>query len=289
MAPLRYSPEKLREKALHIRRDIITLLTEAQSGHSGGSLSCADFCAALAFHEANYNPKNPSWPDRDFWFFSIGHVTPVHYSMLAEAGFFPLKDLMSFRKFGGHCQGHPSCKDTPGVAVSSGSLGQGLSVAVGVAIGSKMDKHNRRVYCIMGDGEQQEGSIWEAVMSAAHYRLDNLCAIIDFNKLQIDGLVQNVMGIEPLADKYRAFGWNVIETDGHDMDAIVRAFDRARVLKRGPSVILAHTVMGKGISFMEDDPAWHGKPPTPEQGRKALIELGTTWEEWSERLRNAKS
>ena len=285
MAPLRNSPDKLREKALFIRRDIITMLIESQSGHSGGPLSCADFCAALAFYEANYNPQNPKWPDRDFWFFSIGHVTPVHYSMLAEAGFFPLRDLMSFRKFGGHCQGHPSSNDTPGVEVSSGSLGQGLSVAVGVALGSKMDGHHRRVYCIMGDGEQQEGSIWEAVMAAAHYKLDNLCAIIDFNRAQIDGFVENVMGIEPLADKYRAFNWNVIETDGHDMESIVNSFERARELKGRPSVIIAHTVMGKGISFMENDPSWHGKPPTPEQGIKALIELGTTWEEWSQRLR----
>lgn len=286
MARLLYSIDKLKEKALHIRRDIITMLIESQSGHSGGPLSCADFCAALAFYEANYDPRNPSWPERDMWFFSIGHVTPVHYSMLAEAGFFPLADLMKFRRFGGHCQGHPSRLDTPGVEVSSGSLGQGLSVAAGAALGSKMDRHQRRVYCIMGDGEQQEGSIWEAAMAAAHYRLDNLCAIIDFNRAQIDGFVENVMAIEPLADKYRAFNWYVIEIDGHDMDSIVEAFERARTLKGRPSVILAHTIMGKGVSFMENKPEWHGKPPSPEQGCQALIELGTDWDEWSERLKN---
>jgi transketolase len=283
---LLYLVDKLKEKALFIRRDIITMLIQAQSGHSGGPLSCADFCAALAFYEASYEPRNPSWPERDIWFFSIGHVTPVHYSMLAEAGFFPLRDLMRFRQFGGHCQGHPSKLDTPGVEVSSGSLGQGLSVAVGAALGSKMNAHHRRIYCIMGDGEQQEGSIWEAAMAAAHYRLDNLCAIVDFNKAQIDGFVENVMGIEPLADKYRAFNWYVIEIDGHDMDSIVEAFERARVLKGRPTVILAHTIMGKGVSFMENKPEWHGKPPSPEQGRQALLELGTTWEEWSARLNN---
>jgi transketolase len=262
------------------------MLIEAQSGHTGGPLSCADFCTALAFYEANYDPRNPKWPDRDLWFFSIGHVTPVHYSMLAEAGFFPLKDLMSFRKLGAHCQGHPSRVDTPGVEVSSGSLGQGLSVAVGASIGSKMNKHPRRIYCIMGDGEQQEGSIWEAVMAGAHYKLDNLCGVVDFNNAQIDGHVEDVIGIEPLADKYRAFNWHVIEINGHRMVEIVEAFERARTLTGRPTAILCRTVMGKGVKFMEDDPSWHGKPPNREQGLKALAELGTSWEEWSTRLLN---
>jgi transketolase len=194
---------------------------------------------------------------------------------------------MKFRKFGAHCQGHPSCLDTPGVEVSSGSLGQGLSIAVGAAIGSRMNKHPRRIYCIMGDGEQQEGSIWEAVMAAAHYKLDNLCGIVDFNNAQIDGHVDHVMGIEPLAEKYRAFNWHVIEINGHDMTEIVAAFEEARNQKNCPTAILAHTVMGKGVKFMEDDPGWHGKPPNPEQGYKALQELGTSWEKWSARLLNA--
>jgi len=197
---LQWPVEKLEAKALDIRRDIITLLCKSQTGHSGGPLSCADFGTALFFHEMNLDPKNPKWADRDFWHFSIGHVTPVIYSLMAERGYFPLKDLMKFRAFDGHAQGHPSAHDTPGIEVSAGSLGQGLSVCCGVAMAARIDKHPRRVYCVMGDGEQQEGQIWEAAMFAAHYRLDNLCAIIDFNHKQIDGDVESVMGIDPLAD-----------------------------------------------------------------------------------------
>uniref|UniRef100_A0A832I485 Transketolase n=1 Tax=Eiseniibacteriota bacterium TaxID=2212470 RepID=A0A832I485_UNCEI len=276
--------DRLREKALHVRRDIITLLTKAQTGHSGGPLSCADFGTALFFHEMNLDPTNPEWPERDFWHFSIGHVTPVIYSLMAERGYFPLRDLMSFRSFEGHAQGHPSRHDTRGIEVSAGSLGQGLSVCCGVALAAKMDAHPRRVYCVMGDGEQQEGQIWEAAMFAAHHDLDNLCGIVDYNRKQIDGDVEDVMGIAPLGDKWRAFGWHVLECRGHDMEDILRAFAEARTLRGKPTVILAHTVMGQGVSYMADDYRWHGKPPKPEEGERALRELGTSYAEWSARL-----
>jgi transketolase len=281
---LRWPIEQLEAKAVDIRRDIVTLLSKSQTGHSGGPLSCADFGTALFFHELNIDPANPKWPDRDFWHFSIGHVTPVIYSLMAERGYFPLRDLMKFRAFDGHAQGHPSAHDTPGIEVSAGSLGQGLSVCCGVALAAKMDRHPRRVYCVMGDGEQQEGQIWEASMFAAHHRLDNLCAVIDYNRKQIDGDVEDVMGIKPLADKWRSFNWHVIECEGHDMRQILESFAAARAHAGRPSVILAHTVMGQGISYMADDYRWHGKPPKPEQAEQALKELGTSYAEWSARL-----
>jgi len=276
--------DRLKAKALDIRRDIVTLLAKSQTGHSGGPLSCADFGTALFFHELNIDPKNPKWPERDFWHFSIGHVTPVIYSLMAERGYFPLKDLMKFRAFDGHAQGHPSAHDTPGIEVSAGSLGQGLSVCCGVAKAAKIDGHSRRVYCVMGDGEQQEGQIWEAAMFAAHHRLDNLCAVIDYNRKQIDGDVEDIMGIHPLADKWKSFNWHVLECNGHDMNAILAAYAAARAHAERPTVILAHTVMGEGVSFMADDYHWHGKPPKPDQGDAALRELGTSYAEWSERL-----
>jgi transketolase len=281
---LAWPAEMLQAKALHIRRDIITLLAKSQTGHSGGPLSSTDFGTALFFHELNIDPKNPQWPDRDFWHFSIGHVTPVIYSLMAERGYFPLKDLMQFRAFEGHLQGHPSKHDTPGIEVSAGSLGQGLSVCCGVAMASRFDRSPRRVYCVMGDGEQEEGQIWEASMFAAHYKLDNLCGILDYNRKQIDGDVEDIMGIKPLGDKWRAFNWNVIECDGHDIPDILRAFAAAREHRGRPSVILAHTVMGQGVSFMADDYRWHGKPPKMDQAEVALKELGTSYAEWSARL-----
>jgi transketolase len=281
---LQWPAEKLVAKALEIRRDLITTLIKSQTGHSGGPLSCADFGTALFFNELNIDPSDPKWPERDFWTFSIGHVTPVIYSLMAERGYFPLKDLLQFRTFAGHAQGHPSRHDTPGIEVSAGSLGQGLSVACGVAKAAKIDHHPRRVYCVMGDGEQQEGQIWEAAMFAAHHKLDNLCGIVDYNRKQIDGDVEDVMGIKPLDAKWKSFNWNVIECDGHDMAAILGAFAQARAFQGRPSVILAHTVMGKGVSFMADDYRWHGKPPKPDEGEKALAELGTGFAEWSQRL-----
>ncbi|HTK32389.1 MAG TPA: transketolase [Candidatus Saccharimonadaceae bacterium] len=276
--------ERLEKKALEIRRDIVTLLSKAQTGHSGGPLSCADFGTALFFNELNIDPRNPKWPERDYWHFSIGHVTPVIYSLMAERGYFPLKDLMKFRAFDGHAQGHPSTHDTPGIEVSAGSLGQGLSVCCGVAMAARIDHHPRRVYCVMGDGEQQEGQIWEAAMFAGHYKLDQLCAFIDYNRKQIDGDVEDILGIKPLADKWRAFNWNVIDCQGHDMRDILRAIAEARAHRGRPSVILAHTVMGQGVSYMADDYHWHGKPPKPDQAEAALKELGTSYAEWSARL-----
>jgi transketolase len=276
--------DQLRERALFVRRDIVALLARSQSGHSGGPLSTADFGTALFFHEMNVNPDRLDDPTRDLWQFSIGHVTPVIYSLMAERGYFPLADLLKFRQFSGHLQGHPSKHDTPGIEVSSGSLGQGLSVACGMALGSRHDGNPRRVYCVMGDGEQQEGQIWEAAMFAAHYRLDNLLGVIDYNRKQIDGDVQDVMGIAPLADKWRAFNWHVIEADGHDLKAILGAFQEARRTRGKPSVVLAHTVMGKGVSYMEDDYRWHGVPPNAEQAAKALEELGSSLDAWTRRL-----
>jgi len=275
---------ELQERALFVRRDIMALLARSQSGHSGGPLSSTDFGTVLFFHEMNVNPKKLDDPTRDLWHFSIGHVTPVIYSLMAERGYFPLVDLLGFRQFKGHLQGHPSKHDTPGIEVSSGSLGQGLSVASGMALGSRMDGKERRVYCVMGDGEQQEGQIWEAAMFAAHYKLDNLCAVIDYNRKQIDGDVQDIMGIAPLHDKWKSFNWNVIEADGHDVAALLQAFEDARAARGKPSVVLAHTVMGKGVSFMEDDYKWHGIPPSKEQADQALREMGTTLEEWTARL-----
>ncbi|HYQ90355.1 MAG TPA: transketolase [Candidatus Binatia bacterium] len=284
MPRLGMTVRELQERALFVRRDIVALLARSQSGHSGGPLSSTDFGTVLFFHEMNVNPRRLDDPARDMWHFSIGHVTPVIYSLMGERGYFPLVDLLGFRQMQGHLQGHPSKHDTPGIEVSSGSLGQGLSVACGMALGSKMDGIERRVYCVMGDGEQQEGQIWEAAMFAAHYKLDNLCAVIDYNRKQIDGDVQDVMGIAPLADKWRGFNWNVIDADGHDIPALLAAFDSARTTRGKPSVILAHTVMGKGVSFMEDDYKWHGIPPSRDQADQALREMGTSLEEWTSRL-----
>ncbi len=284
MPRLQLNLDELRERALFVRRDIITLLARSQSGHSGGPLSSTDFGTALFFHELSVDPERLTDPTRDLWHFSIGHVTPVIYSLMAERGYFPLVDLLGFRQFNGHLQGHPSKHDTPGIEVSSGSLGQGLSVSCGMAYGSRHDGNPRRVYCVMGDGEQQEGQIWEAAMFAAHYKLDNLVGIIDYNRKQIDGDVQDIMGIAPLADKWRSFNWHVIDVDGHDLGQLLKAFEEARRTKGKPSVILARTIMGKGVSYMEDDYRWHGVPPSIEQAEQALQELGTSLDAWTRRL-----
>jgi transketolase len=262
----------LENKAKHVREAIINMLCRACSGHPGGSLSSVELITALYFAVLRHDPKNPRWPERDRFHMSKGHCCPLWYAVLAEAGYFPKEELLKLRKLGAMLQGHPD-RRTPGVEVASGSLGQGLSVAMGMSLAARLDKKDYRVYCLIGDGESQEGNIWEAAMAAAHYKCDNLCAILDYNGLQIDGKVSEVMGIEPVAAKWQAFGWQTIEIDGHNFKEILAAYDQARTIKLKPTIIIAHTTKGKGVSFMENVCSFHGNPPTPEQAEKALKEL----------------
>lgn len=264
----------LQERALNIRRKIIRCVTAAASGHTGGPLDLADIFAVLFFSEMKHDPKNPASPDRDFFHLSCGHTCPVWYAALCEAGYLTEEELMTLRKFGSRLQGHPHRHPELGISVGSGSLGQGLSIASGVALGYKLDQRPNRVYCQISDGEQQEGQIWEAALTASHRKLDNLCAILDNNNCQIDGYVDKIKSIYPLGDKWRAFGWNVLEIDGHSIPQILEAFETARKTYGKPTVIIAKTVMGKGVSFMENDYRWHGKTPTKEQAEMALKELG---------------
>ncbi|MFH1825066.1 MAG: transketolase [Candidatus Firestonebacteria bacterium] len=263
----------LKERAISIRRNILISLATAGSGHPGGSLSAVEFFVSLYFAELKHDPKNPKWEGRDRVFLSKGHACPVLYATLAEAGYFPVEELKTLRKLHSRLQGHPHCLKTPGVEISAGSLGQGLGVANGCALGLRLDKSNARVYVVMGDGELQEGSVWEAVMTSAHRKLDNLCAWVDYNNLQIDGRVEDVKGLAPLPEKFRAFNWNVIEIDGHSMEEHLRSFKSARDTKGKPTVIIAHTIKGKGVSFMEDKVEWHGVAPNKEQLDLALKEL----------------
>jgi transketolase len=266
--------EQLTEKSREMRIAILKMLSEAGSGHPGGSLSSIDILTVLYFKILKHDPQNPSWPERDRFILSKGHVCPALYAVLAGCGYFEEKELATLRKYGSILQGHPYLFKTPGLEISSGSLGQGLSVAVGNALGARMDGAGYRVYCLMGDGETQEGQIWEAAMSAGHYRLDNLCGIVDFNGLQIDGKVEEVMNINPYREKWAAFGWNVIESDGHDIQGIENSFTEAATVKGKPTVIIARTVKGKGVSFMENAPGWHGVAPNKQQLEAALAELG---------------
>ncbi len=272
----RHSPEKLTEIATEIRRDIIRALVEAGSGHSGGPLGSSDIFAVLYLGGVmNYDPAQPDMPGRDRFVLSAGHMCPVLYATLANAGFFPKSELLTLRKFGTRLQGHPA-RDMklPGIETSSGSLGQGLSIAVGMAMADKLlDKNGARVYSLTGDGELQEGSIWEAVMSAAHYGLDNFCMIVDNNDCQIDGRVPDVMDIYPLREKFESFNFHVIDVDGHDVAALLAAFDEAKATTGKPTCIIAKTYMGAGVSFMQDRYEWHGKPPSAEQAKTALEEL----------------
>jgi transketolase len=254
--------------------DIIDIFA-AGSGHPGGTLSIMDIAAALYLRVLNHDPKDPAWPDRDRVFWSTGHKAPALYVALGKAGYFPLEDTVLLRQLGSGFEGHPNWLELPGVEISSGSLGQGLGVAVGNALAGRLLGRPYRVYCIMGDGEQQEGSIWEAAMAAGHYKLGNLCGIIDKNDLQIDGWVRDVMNIDPLAEKYRAFNWKVLEIDGHDMGKILEAFERARANNGLPTLIIAHTVKGKGVSFMENEAGWHGLAPNRAQFEKAMVDLAT--------------
>ena len=260
-------------KALEMRRMIIEMLTEAGSGHPGGSLSATDIMAALFFHEMNVDAAQPKMGERDRFVLCKGHAAPALYSVLALKGFFPKEDVLTLRKLGSHLQGHPDMKKLPGVDVSTGSLGQGLSMASGMALVGKMDDAPYRVYAVLGDGELEEGQVWEAAMFAAHYKLDNLCAFVDNNGLQIDGNIDCVLSPNPIADKWRAFGWHVIEIDGHDIQEIFMALDQARTVKGQPTMIVAHTVKGKGVSFMENQAGWHGAAPKPDEKDRALAEL----------------
>jgi len=263
----------LEEKALILRRDIIKMIGLAGSGHPGGSLSAADIVAALYFHILRHDPKNPHWKERDRFVLSKGHAAPVLYAALAESGYFNKEILWTLRQFGSPLQGHPDMRKLAGVEVSTGSLGQGLAVACGMALAGKMDGLNYRVYVLLGDGESQEGEVWEAAMLAAHYKLDNLIAITDYNELQIDGPLAEVKDICPLDEKWKAFGWEILCINGHDMEQIVWALTEAQKVKGKPVMIEAKTVKGKGVSFMENVVDWHGKAPNLEQMKQALAEL----------------
>jgi transketolase len=267
--------EELQQAAQEMRAIAITDIFAAGSGHPGGSLSIMDIAAALYLSSLNHDPSDPSWPDRDRVFWSAGHKAPALYVALGRSGYFPLDDTATLRQLGSNFEGHPNRFKVPGVEISSGSLGQGLSIAVGSALAAKRRGEAHRVYCIMGDGEHQEGSVWEAIMSAAHYQLDNLCAVVDVNRLQIDGWVRDVMGVDPIGLKYASFGWNVVEIDGHNMQEILTAFEAASACRNKPTVIVAHTVKGKGVSFMENQASWHGVAPNREQFEKAMAELAT--------------
>ena len=263
----------LKKQAKLVRVEILKMLTLAGSGHTGGSLSAADIVTALYFYKMRHKPDDPGWRERDRFILSKGHAAPLLYAVLAMAGYFDISALKTLRKLGSPLQGHPCSRVLPGVEISTGSLGQGLSVSNGMAMGLKMDNIGSRVYCLLGDGEIQEGQVWEAAMTAAHYKLDNLCAIVDLNGLQIDGPVSKVKAIEPVASKWAAFGWNFIDIDGHDMKEILDALDEAETVKGKPSVILAHTIKGKGVSFFEGKVEYHGMAPTPEELEKALKEM----------------
>ncbi|MEN6519816.1 MAG: transketolase [Armatimonadota bacterium] len=259
--------------AAELRAYNLASIYAANSGHPGGTLSIMDIVAVLYFHEIKHDPGNFCMPDRDRVFWSAGHKAPALYSALAMAGYITLEEAMCLRQLGSPTQGHPNSLECCGVELSSGSLGQGLGAAIGSALAARMDGSDYRVYCIMGDGEQQEGSVWEAAMSASQFKLDNLCAIVDRNRLQIDGWTKDVMNIEPIADKYRDFGWQVIEINGHDIAQIMAAFDEAKIIKGQPTMIIADTIKGKGVSFMEDQAGWHGVPPKKEQFEQAIKEL----------------
>ena len=266
--------QELQQKALDVRRGIITAVHSAKSGHPGGSLSAADIMTYLYFEEMNINPSNPGDPDRDRFVLSKGHVAPALYSTLANRGYFPVEDLTTLRHTGSYLQGHPDMKHIPGVDMSSGSLGQGLSAAVGMALAGKLDNKDYRVYALLGDGESEEGQIWEAAMFAGFRKLDNLVVIVDNNNLQIDGSLDQVCSPNPLDKKFEAFNFHVISIDGNNFDEIAAAFKEAKETKGMPTAIIAHTVKGKGVSFMENQVGWHGKAPNDEEFEQAMAELG---------------
>jgi transketolase len=265
---------ELEQTARNLRVEILKMLNVARSGHTGGSLSAIDVLTALYFHAMRHDPSNPAWEDRDRFVLSKGHAAPALYACLAEAGYFSRDDLKTLRRFGSHLQGHPDMNKTPGVEVCTGSLGQGLSQAVGLALSSRLQGKSSRIFSLLGDGEVQEGQIWEAAMAAAHYRLDNLCVILDHNGLQIDGEVAKVMNVAPLGPKFLAFNWHVLEVDGHDIQAICRALEDAGQSKERPTMIIARTVKGKGVPFFEHKASYHGVPPSDDELSRALEHLG---------------
>ncbi|MBM4067089.1 MAG: transketolase [Planctomycetes bacterium] len=265
--------KSLEERARVIRRHVVRMLAKAGSGHPGSSLSTVDLLVALFYNKLRHNPQQPAWPDRDRFVLSKGHACPALYAVLAENGYFGVDKLDTLRQFGSILQGHPSMKITPGIEISGGSLGQGLSVGLGIALAGKLDKKDYRTYVMLGDGELAEGQVWEAAMAASHYKADNLCAIIDQNGLQIDGFIHEIMSSYPIPDKWRGFGWHVLEISGHDYEAILSAYDEAEKIKGKPTVIVAKTIKGKGISFMENQVDWHGKAPSKEEAERALAEL----------------
>ncbi|HHT9109078.1 MAG TPA: transketolase [Candidatus Wunengus sp. YC63] len=265
--------KSLEERAKVIRRHVVRMLARAGSGHPGSSLSTVDLLVALFYNKLKHNPQQPAWPDRDRFVLSKGHGCPALYAVLAEKGYFGIDKLDTLRQFGSILQGHPCMKTTPGIEISGGSLGQGLSVGLGIALAAKLDKKDYRTYVMLGDGEIEEGQVWEAAMAASHYKADNLCAIIDQNGLQIDGFIHEIMSSYPIPDKWRGFGWHVIEINGHDYKAISSAYDESEKIKGRPTVIVAKTIKGKGVSFMENQVDWHGKAPSKDEAERALAEL----------------
>lgn len=265
--------EQLEKKAIEIRKGIINQVYHAKSGHPGGSLSIADVLTVLYFNEMKINPENPSWEERDRLILSKGHCAPALYSCLANRGFFPVEDLKGFRNINSYLQGHPDKNKVPGVDMTSGSLGQGLSIANGIAIAGKLDKKDYRVYCILGDGEIEEGQIWEAAMASNKYKLDNLCVIVDNNNLQLAGAIEEIMSPYPIDEKFKSFGFQVINIDGHDIDEIIKALEVAKNVKGKPTCIIAKTIKGKGVNFMENQVGWHGKAPNDEQYNEAMKNL----------------
>ena len=269
------SIQALENIANDIRKDIIEEVYQAQSGHPGGSLSCTDILTVLYFNQMNVDPKKPEDANRDRLILSKGHCSPALYAVLARKGYFDKEELKNFRKMDSFLQGHPDMKKTPGVDMTTGSLGQGLSAAVGMAIASKMNQAGCRVYCVLGDGEIEEGQIWESAMAAYKNKLDNLCVILDNNSLQIDGKIQDVAGLDNIEGKFKSFGFNVIQVDGHNISNLIDGFDSAKQTKQVPTILIAKTIKGKGVSFMENQAEWHGKAPNEEEYEKAINELDT--------------
>jgi transketolase len=266
-------PAELAAIAKRVRRKIVEMITEAKSGHPGGSLSAVEILTTLYFDVMRHDPANPAWPDRDRFILSKGHAAPVLYCMLEEWGYTPAGQLNTLRKLGSIYQGHPDRRFIPALEASTGSLGVGPSLGIGMALAARLDSRPSRTYVLVGDGEIQEGQVWEAAMFGSFHKVDNVCVIVDYNKIQLDGFVRDIMDVEPLASKWRAFGWHTLEIDGHDIPALQAAFTEAAATKGKPTAIVAHTVKGKGVSFMEDNPKYHGVAPTPAELQQALQEL----------------